>query len=297
MTPDYASPEQVRGENITTASDVYSLGVLLYELLAGRRPYHTRAASPQEVVRLICEAEPEPPSTARQRNAERPVAFPAHSLGGDLDNIVLMALRKEPERRYQSVAQFSEDIRRHLAGLPVSAHKDTVGYRAAKFIRRHKVAAVAAVLIVVTLVAGIVTTEWEARRANVERLRAEKRFNDVRSLAHSLMFEIHDSVQNLQGSTPTRRLIVTRALQYLDGLAQEAGGNVSLQRDARDRLRESGRHSGQSLLRESRRHGGAPSPVIGRRRTSAKPLARSSPPPTPRWSSVAPTGDWVTSWK
>ena len=229
MTPNYASPEQVRGENVTTASDVFGLGVLLYELLTGRRPYRTRTTSPHEVVRLICEVEPERPSTAvRERESS---ASDARLLLGDLDNIVLMALRKEPERRYQSVAQFSEDIRRYLEGLPVSAHKDTVGYRASKFIRRHKVAVIAALLFAGTLVAGIVATEWEAHRANVQRLRAERRFNDVRRLAHSLMFEIHDSVQNLQGSTPTRRLIVTRALEYLDGLAREAGDNASLQRE------------------------------------------------------------------
>lgn len=232
MTPDYASPEQARGENITTASDVYSLGVLLYELLTGQRPYRTKTASPHEVVRLICEAEPEPPSTAvRKQDSRLGSSSDSHLLRGDLDNIVLMAMRKESERRYPSVAQFSEDIRRHLAGLPVSAHKDTLGYRGSKFVRRHKVGVFAALLIAGTLIAGVISTEWEARRANEQRLRAERRFEDVRRLAHSLMFEIHDSVQNLQGSTPTRRLIVTRALQYLDGLGKEAGDNPSLQRE------------------------------------------------------------------
>ena len=252
MTPDYASPEQARGETITTASDIYSLGVLLYELLTGERPYRTKTAAPHEVVRLICEVEPEPPSTvARRRDSTfenqgsvdgkpglasggvtaRLTMQDSHSIRGDLDKIVLMAMRKEPERRYPSVAQFSEDIRRHLAGLPVSAHKDTVGYRASKFIRRHKVGVIAALLVAGTLTAGIFATAWEARRANRQRLRAERRFEDVRRLAHSLMFEIHDSVKDLQGSTPTRRLIVTRALQYLDGLAREAGDNPGLQRE------------------------------------------------------------------
>ncbi len=230
MTPDYASPEQVRGEAITTASDVYSLGVVLYELLTGTKPYRLTNRSAKELENAITEQTPERPSTAvtsNQQSAIRNQKF----LKGDLDNIVLKALRKEPARRYASVEQFSEDIRRHLAGLPVGAHKDTVGYRASKFIRRHKVGVLAALLVGATLVAGIFATGWEARRANEQRLRAERRFEDVRQLAHSLMFEIHDSVRDLQGSTATRRLIVTRALQYLDGLAQEAGDNPSLQRE------------------------------------------------------------------
>ncbi len=238
MTPNYASPEQVRGDSITTASDVYGLGVLLYELLTGQLPYRITSRRPDEIARAIMEREPTRPSTA-VRNRESKIEnhdsrftnFDSRLLRGDLDNIVLMAMRKEPDRRYQSVAQFSEDIRRHLTGLPVSAHKDTVGYRTSKFIRRHKVSVLAALLVAGTLIAGIVATEWEARRANEQRLLAERRFNDVRRLAHSLMFEIHDSVQNLQGSTPTRRLIVTRALEYLDRLAREAGDNASLQRE------------------------------------------------------------------
>jgi serine/threonine protein kinase len=154
MTPDYASPEQVRGETVTTATDVYSLGVLLYELLTGRRPYELTSRSLADVAHVICHAEPERPSTA----VTQPVrgATSPHTdrlrrrLAGDLDNIALKALSKEPDRRYASVDQFSEDVRRHLAGLPVIARKDTVGYRAAKFVRRNKgvVAAGAATLIV-----------------------------------------------------------------------------------------------------------------------------------------------------
>ncbi len=231
MTPNYASPEQVRGESITTASDVYGLGVLLYEILTGERPYRVASGRPDEMARAITEREPTRPSMVVLRNDSQIARHDSRSLRGDLDNIVLMAMRKEPQRRYQSVAQFSEDIRRHLAAIPVSAQKDTLRYRSSKFIRRHKVGVMAALLVGATLVAGIVATNFEARRANEQRRRAEQRFNEVRRLANSLMFEIHDAVKDLQGATPTRRLIVTRALEYLDGLAREGADNPALQRE------------------------------------------------------------------
>jgi eukaryotic-like serine/threonine-protein kinase len=234
MTPEYASPEQVRGENITTASDVYSLGVVLYELLTGQRPYNIKSRNPTDIARVIGEYEPARPSiaVARLEAAGSKCLIPdPKTLGGDLDNIVMKALRKEPARRYLSVAQFSDDIHRYLVGRPVSARKDTFNYRAIKFIKRNKLAVGAAAVILLSLVSGIAATAVEARRANQQRARAEKRFNDVRRLANSLMFEIHDSVKDLQGSTPTRRLIVSRALEYLDSLAGEASGDPQLQRD------------------------------------------------------------------
>ena len=226
MTPEYASPEQVRGENVTTASDVYSLGIVLYELLTGQKPYKIDNRTPGNVVRAITEQEPTKPSTAVAKgDGNIKIQIPnSKLLRGDLDNIVLMAIRKEPERRYVSVGQFAEDIRRHLEGRPVIARKDTVGYRTSKFVARNKIAVAAAALIVLTLIGGLITTAWQAHVAN-------RRFNDVRHLAHSLMFEIHDSVKDLQGSTPTRRLIVTRALEYLDNLAREAGRDTSLQEE------------------------------------------------------------------
>jgi non-specific serine/threonine protein kinase/serine/threonine-protein kinase len=113
--------------------------------------------------------------------------------------------------------------------LPVIARKDTFGYRASKFVRRHKAGVAAALLIVLTLVAGVIATLWQAHVASVQRARAEQRFNDVRRLANSCLFEIHDSVQNLAGSTPTRQLLVTRALEYLDSLARESGDDPTLQ--------------------------------------------------------------------
>ncbi len=152
-------------------------------------------------------------------------------LRGDLDNIVLKALRKEPQRRYASVEQFAEDIRRYLAGLPVGASKDSWSYRGRKFLRRNRVVVVAGTLVVMTLIAGLIVTLREARIAAQNERRAQQHFNDVRQLADSLMFEVHDSIQDLPGATPARQLIVQRSLEYLNRLARESGGEISLQRE------------------------------------------------------------------
>ncbi len=153
-------------------------------------------------------------------------------LAGDLDNIILKALSKEPRRRYASVDQFSEDVRRHLAGLPVIARKDTWGYRTTKFVRRNRAAVVAAApRRSRSLVAGIIGTTWQARAARVERARAEQRFGDVRQLANAFLFDFHDSIADLEGSTPARKLVVTKGLEYLDRLAQDAGDRVDLRRE------------------------------------------------------------------
>jgi tetratricopeptide (TPR) repeat protein/tRNA A-37 threonylcarbamoyl transferase component Bud32 len=229
LTPDYASPEQVRNEAITTSSDVYSLGVILYVLLTGQRPYAVATGSSHEVMKAICDTDPERPS-ASTRRGNRPEKL-RRALTGDLDNIALKALKKEPERRYSSVEQFSEDIGRHLAGLPVVAHRDTIGYRARKFTGRHRLGVGAAALLVLSLVGGMITTLREARIARFERARAERRFNDVRALANSLMFDINDAITNVPGATVARKLLVTKALQYLDSLAQEGIGDASLQRE------------------------------------------------------------------
>jgi non-specific serine/threonine protein kinase/serine/threonine-protein kinase len=238
MTPEYASPEQVRGEAVTTATDVYSLGVLLYELLAGRLPYRLTSRAPADIVRIVCEAEPMRPSTAITSidpPPDRRLTVDAdrlrRQLEGDLDNIILKALSKEPHRRYASVDQFSEDVRRHLAALPVIARKDTWGYRTTKFVRRNRAVVAAAATTLAVLVAGIIGTTWQARAARVERARADQRFDDVRQLANAFLFDFHDAIADLEGSTQARKLIVTKGLAYLDRLAQDAGDRVDLRRE------------------------------------------------------------------
>jgi len=237
MTPEYASPEQVSGEAITTATDIYSLGMLLYRLLTGRLPYQLPSRAPADIFRVVCESDPLRPSTAVTSHETRTPAEAVaagrlrRQLTGDLDNILLKALHKDPGRRYASAEQFAEDLRRHLAGLPVIARKDTWAYRAGKFVRRNRVVVGATALTGVTLVAGIVGTAWQAREARAARARADQRFADVRQLANAFLFEFHDSIAELEGSTPARKLVVAKGLEYLDKLAKDAGDRVDLRRE------------------------------------------------------------------
>jgi tetratricopeptide (TPR) repeat protein len=174
MTPEYASPELVRGDQVTTSTDVYALGVLLYELLAGKRPFRLDTTSPFEMARIICEQNPEPPSIVSAANAERAAPDAARTLSGDLDNIVLMAMRKEPGRRYVSVAAFANDVKAYLTGYPVHARTDTWKYRSSKFVLRHKAAVSAAAVITLALVGFSIGMGLLAKRATRERLAAQR---------------------------------------------------------------------------------------------------------------------------
>ena len=215
LTPDYASPEQVRGEVVTTSTDIYSLGVVLYRLTTGRSPYRTSGSSSAEAIsRAVCDQEPGRPGVAK-----------------DLDNIILKALRKEPERRYVSVDALAEDLRRYLAGHPVLARKDTLAYRAGKFVLRHKAGTVAASLGALTLAAAAGVAITQARVARAERAAAERHFNEVRELADSFLFEFHDAIKDLPGATPARQLVVRRALEYLERLSGLKPDDAALQRE------------------------------------------------------------------
>jgi eukaryotic-like serine/threonine-protein kinase len=197
LTPDYASPEQVQGRRITTASDVYQLGVLLYELLAGRRPFDLRGAGPVEVERIVCNEDPVPPSRAvvgRTSKEGREATGQARSrlLRGDLDTIILKALAKEPARRYASVGELRDDLQRFRIGLPVRARPSTLRYRTSRFVRRHRAGVAAAALVAAALGAGAGVAGWQAVVASAERGRAERALVQAEAVGDFLLevFEV-----------------------------------------------------------------------------------------------------------
>lgn len=220
FTPAYTSPEQLRGEPVTTLSDIYSAGTLLYEMLTGANAHRfaTQQPPPTELLRVVAQEEPLRPSAAANDPATK------RRLRGDLDNIILKALRKEPSRRYSSMSSLAADVQRYLENRPVTAQRDTVGYRAGKFVQRNKLGVGAALLVLLTLIGGLIGIAWQARIAR-------ERFNDVRHLAHAVLFDYHDSIADLPGSTAVREKLVRDSLDYLDRLSKQAGQDRSLRRE------------------------------------------------------------------
>lgn len=215
LTPNYASPEQLRGRPVTTSSDVYALGVLLYEMLTGQRPREA-ADRPYDELLSDLDRPPTRPSVAAQRAADLPYA--RRRLAGDIDAVVLKALSDDPAQRYASADELSADVARTLGGLPVSAREPSPTYVLAKLVTRHRVAATATLLAVVGVLAALAAAVWQWREAQRAQASAEARFQDVRELANALIFRL-DEVMRTGSPTEARKALVSEALQYLDRLS------------------------------------------------------------------------------
>jgi tetratricopeptide (TPR) repeat protein/tRNA A-37 threonylcarbamoyl transferase component Bud32 len=225
MTLAYASPEQVLGQEITPASDVYALGVVLYRLLTDASPYRSDTTrSDFALSQAICHDEPAPPSTTVSTNRAL-----RQRLKGDLDAVVLMALRKQPAHRYASAEHLSDDLFRHLEGLPVQARRGAWSYRAGRFVLRHRNAMGAVAVANIALVAALALAAYQGIEARRQKERAEQHFTDVRALANVLVFDVHKAIEQLPGATPARELIVKNALTYLERLSNEARDDAALQ--------------------------------------------------------------------
>jgi len=212
LTPGFASPEQARGEEATTAADVYGLGSVLYFLLTGRPPHAVEGLSPAELQRAICEVPPERPSALRPE------------LKGDLENILLKALHADPQRRYRSARELLEDIENYLSRRPVRATPDGWGYRAKKFVQRHAVASAAGTLALLAVIGGTVVSLYEAHRA-------EQRFAQVRELSNKFVFDFEASIRDTPGTLEARRMVASTARENLASLSAEAGSDPALRRE------------------------------------------------------------------
>jgi len=239
FTLEFASPEQVRGEPVSTTSDVYSLGALLYLLLAGRTPHALDRLAPLEAMRAVCEVDPPLMSTVADgaRRAD---------LRGDLDTVVAVALRKRPQERYGTVAEFAADLRAWREGRAVSAAPASFGSRSRRFVARNRGAVGAGAAVLVSLTVGVAATTWQAGIARQERDKARNRFVQVQQFSRSLLFDVHDSLRTLPGATEPRRLLLDRAVQFLDGLAADASDDDALQMELAEGYRRLGHVQGSS---------------------------------------------------
>jgi len=222
MTLDYASPEQVSGAHVTTVSDVYSLGVVLYRLLTGKSPYSVRSNDAARMAEILSDTTPTRPSQVE------------HQVDADLDNILLMALRKEPQRRYPSVEQLASDLRNFLNGMPVTARGNSLRYRAGKFIRRRKVEIAAGLFVGLALLGALVFSVREADIAERERQVAQQHFESVRNLANTMLFQLHDELAKGSGTLKSREMLVKTSLEYLDALYKPGGSDPQLQEELAD---------------------------------------------------------------
>ncbi len=226
LTPSAASPEQVSGGVVTTASDVYALGVLLYRLLTGVSPYagaHQLHMDPSRMIQQY-----DPPLASRVPGLSPSLR---HVLQGDLDSVLAKALEKDWERRYPTVQAFAADLHRYLDGYPVRAQRQTWLYRTKKFVRRRRVPLGLAALLFAFIMAGISGTMVYARRAWAAEARADRRLQTLHRIVESFLFEFYDAVENLPGSTNARALVARRALEYLDQMATEENQQPAFQRD------------------------------------------------------------------
>ena len=231
--------------------------MLLYEVLAGQRPYDLSTLTASEAERVVCHVTPRPPSEAAPPDRAR-------APWGDLDTVVMAALDKDPARRYASAAALADDLRRVRDGLPPTARPATRGHRARLFVRRHRTAVLAAAAIAVTILAGAGVALWQAAEARAERDRAEARFEIARGAARALLYEVHDAIEALDGSTAARELVLAQSIDYLDRLASDAGDDLALRVDLAEAYYKvgyvQGMPTGQSLgrtgdARESFRRG------------------------------------------